>query len=665
MKKLTVSISKGKANETSIRHNNRKQLLATASSKKQQSFYAQKGHQHIQAKYTHLNEDYIRDPKKIYDEVFGEAIKEYNTKQTRNDRKIGKGNLYVRTGKDKALALNLYKIAISFNNQDKSQQDRVLRILSASQDNDTKNFLEQTRTRSIQELDQEYKKLKKAKTLGECLYDKQKRGKQSKTHTELIFQIGNAADFNKLNSTGEIVDTLDREDPEGIWQKSKTVLKKFEKDFEKQNPNLVVSNWSIHMDETTPHMHIQVIPVADVSKTTPRGKKRRNGLKLKPSFDGALECEGFKKDPHDSRKAFKDWQHAQADTLSKVMEEELGAHRQKGLTNRIKDIHEYKELKKQEISLRKQISSHEKQEKAFRDRERDLTAREYGGTTSSGKHVEGVIDRERAISQREATVTIKEKALRNYDSKISLKKRVLADYNQNLEDKKKKLLEKKNAELKKKNAELKNLYTQEEKKLQQAYKTKKITYTQELTALRLERDKIKNTNTTSSKFIAYASYIYHSCAETFIKALDPSTQDKYVNFGHRTSENSAAHDMARGHYYNLFDEEYTGKNSLDILLLKAKSNKKLLWNAIKKTGKKLLSLLNTKETKELIKKIDNFDETGLTDALVAQATNEDQLKERERQAKIAQINKEKQEKLKRAVLKVNKKDKDDETDLNF
>ena len=82
MPEMTMSFSKGKANETSIKHNNR--------SLYQESFdYEKVGHKHIKPEYTELNEVLVHDDiRDIYKREFGQAVKDYNSKQKRKDRKI-------------------------------------------------------------------------------------------------------------------------------------------------------------------------------------------------------------------------------------------------------------------------------------------------------------------------------------------------------------------------------------------------------------------------------------------------------------------------------------------------------------------------------------------------------------------------------------------------
>lgn len=359
---MTVSVSKGKTTESSTNHNNRKTRLKNAPKEKVKKFYEQVGHKHIHKEYTELNEDFIKDPREMYDKLFEKSILEYNSKQTRKDREIGKGlALTVKEKRGKVVLLSFvheYKQIKS-----KKKREKFLEDLTKTQPKVAKSLKEvlpSFEKLSVRDTRKMLTQAKHSKTLGEALYDKQKRGKQTNTHVEFVFQLGAAEDFNKLDKNGRIVKSYDRKDPSGVWQKSKRVLKKFEKQFEKENPNLAVVNFSIHMDESTPHMHLQAIPFAETAKTTARGKSRRNGLALKPSFDGALECEGFKRDPHDSRKAFKMWQNREADSLAKIMQQELGVTRKAGYTNRLKNIYEYKKVQEDVAKQRENANNYKK-----------------------------------------------------------------------------------------------------------------------------------------------------------------------------------------------------------------------------------------------------------------------------------------------------------------
>jgi len=78
-KTASVSFSKGNK-ETSMRHNNRD---LTDKEKKN------KQHKHIDFSRTDQNKTLVKkDIKEMYEEIFGEAVQEYNDKQKRKDRKI-------------------------------------------------------------------------------------------------------------------------------------------------------------------------------------------------------------------------------------------------------------------------------------------------------------------------------------------------------------------------------------------------------------------------------------------------------------------------------------------------------------------------------------------------------------------------------------------------
>lgn len=402
---MTVSVSKGKTTESSTAHNDRKTNLEHATEEKKKAFYEQAGHKHIRPEYTYLNEDHIEDPHKIYDDEFEDAIKAYNDKQTRDDRKIGKGQAL--TKKEKENQIIMLEYVDQYRKLNKKQKKYFLDNLPKKAKHPFEELQKAYANKSLRDIRKALTHAKHTDTLGEAYYKKLKHGKQSAQHTEFLFQIGNAADFNKTDKDGNLIDkngniiadddeertrkfvSLDRTDPDGIWQQSKKVLEKFEKEFEKNNPNLKVFNWSIHMDEASPHLSLQCIPVCKTDKTLGRGKDkidkttgkviqkaRRNGLTKKVSLDGALQCEGYKKDVHDSRKMFTQWQHDTADTLTKIMEKELGITRKKGITNRLKDVHEYKHVQavvaKNIEKTRKQAKTIAKQNKIINKNQQKL-----------------------------------------------------------------------------------------------------------------------------------------------------------------------------------------------------------------------------------------------------------------------------------------------------
>lgn len=100
-------------------------------------------------------------------------------------------------------------------------------------------------------------------------YEHIRRGKQEKLFHEAIFQIGNLADCGCGSPGGE---------------RAAAALKEFAESFQERNPHLRVFNMVLHMDEATPHLHVDYIPVAT---------EQSRGLSTRVSMKQALKQQGF------------------------------------------------------------------------------------------------------------------------------------------------------------------------------------------------------------------------------------------------------------------------------------------------------------------------------------------------------------------------------------
>ena len=142
---------------------------------------------------THWNVEYCNeDIKDVYHELFDEALKRYNDKQTRKDRKI------------------------------------------------------------------------------DDYYEKIRSGKQEKLFHEVIIQIG-----DKDNMGSEMME----------GQLAAKILDEYMKGFQERNPALRVFAAHLHMDETTPYLHVDFVPYTTGSK---------RGLDTRVSLKQALSALGFK-----------------------------------------------------------------------------------------------------------------------------------------------------------------------------------------------------------------------------------------------------------------------------------------------------------------------------------------------------------------------------------
>ena len=70
----------------------------------------------------------------------------------------------------------------------------------------------------------------------------------------------------------------------GKWEQAKLLLDNYIRGFEKRNPNLKIVNAVMHLDEATPHLHIDFVPVA---------YKLTRGPAVKVSLKNALREQGF------------------------------------------------------------------------------------------------------------------------------------------------------------------------------------------------------------------------------------------------------------------------------------------------------------------------------------------------------------------------------------
>ena len=194
----TISAMVGKG---SVNHNSRK-------------FKAE----NVDGERTHLNIDYCNEPiKKVYHELFDEALKKYNDRQTRADRKI------------------------------------------------------------------------------ENYYEKIRSSKQEKPFHELILQIGDKESMSAESENG----TLARQ-----------ILDEYYHGFQERNPQLKVFSAHLHMDEATPHLHIDFVPFTTGSK---------RGLNTRVSLKQALAAQGFKGGSRGDTE-WNQWVQSEKEQLAAVME---------------------------------------------------------------------------------------------------------------------------------------------------------------------------------------------------------------------------------------------------------------------------------------------------------------------------------------------------------
>ena len=138
-------------------------------------------------------------------------------------------------------------------------------------------------------------------------YEHIKNSGKGKLFYEVVVQFGDMQECG-LNSEN--------------WETAQDMLDEYMRDFEKRNPNLKVFNAVMHLDESTPHLHIDFVPLT---------KKNRKGLPVKNSMSGALREQGFSS----SNKMQNEWT-SWSESERSYMEEILHKH---GLLRYDKNIH--------------------------------------------------------------------------------------------------------------------------------------------------------------------------------------------------------------------------------------------------------------------------------------------------------------------------------------
>ena len=194
---------------------------------------------------THLNIDYCnKNIKTVYHDLFDEALKRYNDKQTRADRKI------------------------------------------------------------------------------ENYYEKIRNSKQEKPFHELILQIGDKENMSAESENGQL---------------AREVLDEYYRGFQERNPQLKVFSAHLHMDEATPHLHIDFVPFTTGSK---------RGLETRVSLKQALAAQGFKGGTRGDTE-WNQWVSAEKSALAFVMERHGIEWEHKGTHEKHLSVLDYKKQERE------------------------------------------------------------------------------------------------------------------------------------------------------------------------------------------------------------------------------------------------------------------------------------------------------------------------------
>ena len=169
-------------------------------------------------------------------------------------------------------------------------------------------------------------------------YEKIRTGKQEKLFEELIIQIGNKDDMSASSENGQL---------------ARQMLDEYMQSFQQRNPTLRVFSAHLHMDEATPHLHIDFIPFTTGSK---------RGLETRVSLKKALEALGFAGGTK-SHTELNQWIEAEKQALASIMARHDIEWEQKGTHEEHLSVLDYKkqERSKEVAALETQIDALQEQ----------------------------------------------------------------------------------------------------------------------------------------------------------------------------------------------------------------------------------------------------------------------------------------------------------------
>ena len=168
-------------------------------------------------------------------------------------------------------------------------------------------------------------KQKRADRRIENYYEKIRTGRQEKLFHEIIIQIGNCEDTNAKTPEGELAERI---------------LDEYYREFQKRNPYLYVFSAHLHMDEATPHLHIDFVPFTTESK---------RGLDTRVSLKQALANQGFiGKSRQETEWGL--WVESEKKALEEVMKRYSVQWDKKGTHEKHLSVYDYeKKMRKQEV----------------------------------------------------------------------------------------------------------------------------------------------------------------------------------------------------------------------------------------------------------------------------------------------------------------------------
>lgn len=179
-------------------------------------------------------------------------------------------------------------------------------------------------------------------------------GNKEKTFYENIVQIGKKTDTSVTDENGVLTEEA---------KAAIEVLDRYAKTFQERNPNLYLFNCVMHLDEATPHLHIDYIPVANGYK---------NGMKTRNSLTKAFQQMGFAKAVSRKKNETVAWQEREREYLTELCREQGIEIEVLGVQRDNLSLSEYKAAMREVEELEQQAAVLDKRNEALEQQNEDL-----------------------------------------------------------------------------------------------------------------------------------------------------------------------------------------------------------------------------------------------------------------------------------------------------
>lgn len=163
-------------------------------------------------------------------------------------------------------------------------------------------------------------------------YEHLKKSAKGKPYYEIVVQFGD------MDTCGQ---------GSGRWEEAKLMLDDYMRGFERRNPCLKVFNAVMHLDEATPHLHIDFIPIAH---------KVERGLSVKVSMKGALKEMGFTS-ANKMQNEWAMWEEQERDVMTSILRTHALSRDVKNDTHAYLPMDDYKKAAAHKAEIRK-INAH-------------------------------------------------------------------------------------------------------------------------------------------------------------------------------------------------------------------------------------------------------------------------------------------------------------------